>query len=72
MVAGRLAGTLDGRPFTFEADGDRGVLTTPSLRSALRLWRLRQVLLPLIRPLASNFSFRLTLKIRRWPAFRIV
>jgi hypothetical protein len=54
MVAGRLTGSLDGRPVVIEADTDGLMLTLVTVRSLWRLSKFARSLLPVLRLLKHH------------------
>ncbi len=58
-MAGRLDGSIDGRPFIFRADGDLATFSTPHLRALWKLRRHRKLLGSLRRAAEYTGNFKL-------------
>ena len=61
ILAGRLTGTLDGRPVVIEAGESGLLLSTPSVRSA---WAARRTVGPLLPVLRTLKQFEVPLRLR--------
>jgi hypothetical protein len=73
MLAGRLDGTVDGRPFALTTRGRTATLRLPSIVTAVRL-RRRQTRLPgrdIAATLARRGGLRLRLKVWHLPAVTV-
>jgi hypothetical protein len=71
-MAGRLAGTIDGRPFALVATGDTATLRLSSVFTAWRLGRHASGLRRRLGPLCDRAGIRVRVKTPWLPAFLLL
>ncbi len=67
-LVGRLEGTLDGRPWSLEAEKGDLALTVAGLASLLSVRRLLRQRHRVLSPLISSLDARAHIKCGRWPS----
>jgi len=70
-LVGRLAGTLDGRPWTFESDENLLFIQLADVTSLLKMRRIVTMYSRSFKPVVSTVDTRVRLKCGIFPAFTL-
>ncbi len=70
-LVGRLAGTVDNRPWSFSSDGQTMTLELPGLATALKLRRAVSKLPAFVSRIAGDIDLPVRVRVGRWPALKI-
>ena len=71
-MAGRLAGTLDGRPWSCDAEASVLTVKLAGIGSALTMRRCWPQMSRIVRPLTSVAPIRVRARIGFWPAVTVL
>ncbi|GDY05561.1 hypothetical protein LBMAG51_03480 [Phycisphaerae bacterium] len=70
-MVGRLAGTLDGRPWSFQSDVGSLSIELPNFASLLKLRRLSHIYRSSVKPMALSLNARVRFKCGTFPALTV-